>query len=282
MGNLKKYTVFLMVCIFVVSCDVDFSGFIRSNDRVEERFEQSIAWNIAHPVKNLNISTSDYTLLSASDLHIGGTGNTSTLFDYYKNSEDIALVLVGDIVSGKKEDYDRCKSITDSFPKPLYMMTGNHDLYFDGWKTFYDYFGSSTYFFTVTTPDTADLYICLDSGGGTYGKSQISWLEDLLVNERPKYRHCVVFSHVNILRTRRTTSANPMLEEVAYLLNLFTENNVGLVVNGHDHLQDKTVFGNSTYIILDALVDSYENAGFLQIKVDNEKADTEFIRLSEL
>ncbi|MDD3686029.1 MAG: metallophosphoesterase [Bacteroidales bacterium] len=281
MGNLKKYTAFLLICGLVVSCDVDFSGFIRSTDRVEERFEQSVAWNLSHPAQNLVSSSDDYTLLAASDLHIGGIENAKTLLNIYRDSADLALVLVGDIVSGKKEDYDQCKSITDSFPKPLFMMTGNHDLYFDGWKSFYNYFGSSTYYFTVTTPDTADLYICLDSGGGTYGKSQIAWLEDLLVNERSKYRHCVVFSHVNMLRTRRTTSANPMVEEVAFLINLFTEYNVGLVVNGHDHLQDKTVFGSTTYIILDALVDSYENAGFMQIKVDNEKTDTEFFRLSE-
>ena len=32
-------------------------------------------------------------------------------------------------------------------------MAGNHDLFYDGWKEFYSRFGSSTYLFTVKTPD---------------------------------------------------------------------------------------------------------------------------------
>lgn len=281
MGNLKKLLICVASCGLFFSCEVDFTGFVRSTDRVEERFEQSNSYNVSVPEQNLFSSSEDYNLLVASDLHVGGTENTKALFEIYENSDDLALVLVGDIVSGRKEDYDVFKELADSVSKPLFMMVGNHDLYFDGWKTFYEYFGSSTYYFTVNTPDSADLFICLDSGGGTLGKSQMDWLENLLENEREKYRHCVVFSHVNMIRTRRTTSANPLIEEVVYLIDLFTRHKVQLVINGHDHLQDKVIFGNTTYVITDALVDSYENAGFLQIKVDNEKTDTEFFRLNE-
>ena len=46
----------------------------------------------------------------------------------------------------------------DSVEKPVFLITGNHDLFFDGWKTFYEFFGSSTYYFTVSTPEVPDLY----------------------------------------------------------------------------------------------------------------------------
>lgn len=278
MGNLKKIIFCLFVCGMIVSCEVDYSGFVRATDRVEKRFVQSMAWNIANPQHNIICNTNNYSVIVASDLHIGGTVNTKALFNIYEGSNDIALILIGDIVSGRKEDYEVFKKISDSVTKPLLKIVGNHDLYFDGWKTYYEIFGSSTYYFTISTPDSTDLYICLDSGGGTLGKSQMDWLSDLLQTQRNQYRHCIVLGHVNMLRTRHTTSANPLIEENAHLISLFTENKVELVINGHDHHQNKTVFGNTSYIITDALMDNYKNAGYVKLSVIDSNLDTEFLR----
>lgn len=260
------------------SCELDLSGLVRSTDRVEDRFLQSYEFKSLHPVENVLVTESDYTVVVASDLHVGETKNTEKLFDLYDASDYSAMILVGDLVSGKREDYEVFKSLTDSVEKPLFLMAGNHDLYFDGWKSYYEFFGASTYHFTVTTPDTADLYICLDSGGGTLGKSQMDWLENLLLTERDNYRYCFVFSHVNMLRTRRTTSANPTVEETAYLIDLFTKNRVNMVINGHDHVQDAAKLGNTTYLITDAVVDSYEDAGYVLLSVDESSAGYEFKR----
>jgi 3',5'-cyclic AMP phosphodiesterase CpdA len=280
MGNKLKIFILLLFIAGIYSCDVDFTGFIRSTDRIEDRFIQSIEYNDNHPTENIIVNSSDYCLLAASDLHVGTTVNTEKLLDYYSSSDDIALLLVGDIVSGRREHYELLHEITDTFTKPLFMMAGNHDLYFDGWKSYYEFFGSSTYYFTVTTTDTADLYICLDSGGGTLGKSQVEWLENLLDEQRENFRYCIISSHVNILRTRITTSANPLVEEVAYLLDLFAKYDVNLVITGHDHVQDEAKIGNTTYLILDAVVDSNPNAGFLTVSVNTDNLSYEFIRFN--
>ncbi len=278
MGNkIKIFAIFCLPVLFLV-CELDLSGLIRSTDRVEKRFSQSMEYNMSHPYQNIVSATDEYSLLIASDLHVGGIVNTSKLFDSLENTDNLALILAGDIVTGKKEDYEVFKAMKDSIVKPLFLITGNHDLYFDGWKTFYEFFGSSTYYFTVTTPAGSDLYICLDSGGGTFGKSQIEWLEKLLIDSRDDYRYCTVISHVNMLRTRRTISANPLVEEVAYLVNLFAEHEVSLVVNGHDHVQDAVVFGNTTYLITDAVVDSYENAGYIQVSAYITSLNYQFVR----
>ncbi len=278
MGNKIKIFVLLSLTGFFGACEADFSGLIRSTDRVEKRFSQSVDYNQSHPYQNISTASENYSLLIASDLHIGGTKNTRELFETYESSDNLALVLAGDIVTGQREDYEVFRTLKDSVEKPVFLITGNHDLFFDGWKTFYEFFGSSTYYFTVSTPEVPDLYICLDSGGGTFGKSQIKWLEDLLKDNRDNYRYCTVISHVNMLRTRRTTSANPLVEEVAYLINLFAEYKVNLVVNGHDHVQDAAQLGNTTYLITDAVVDSYENAGYVRIDVDATGLKYEFKR----
>lgn len=280
MGDLKKLIFYLALCGMLVSCELDFTGFVRSTDRVEKRFEQSMEWNLANPEKSVASSSNNYNILVASDSHVGGTVNTKALFKIYEGSDDVAIILAGDIVTGLKEDYEVFKKLLDSVSKPLFILVGNHELYFDGWKIYYEYFGSSTYYFTVNTPDTADLYICLDSGGGTLGKSQVNWLENLLKTKRNHYRHCIIISHVNMLRTRRTASANPLVEENAYLIDVFTEYNVELFISGHDHVQNKTVLGNTTYIITDALIDGYKNAGYLKLSIGENDIDTEFIRLN--
>ncbi|MDD2634873.1 MAG: metallophosphoesterase [Bacteroidales bacterium] len=282
MGSKVIAILFLMFfAIIFTSCeyDVDLSGLIRSTDRVEKRFEESMQWNINNPCQTLNVTKENYQILVAADSHIGGMLNFSYLKNLYQQSDYLAFVIVGDIVSGKEEDYLLFMDSISDITKPLFPIVGNHDLYFDGWKYFYKYLGSSTYYFTVETPTFKDIYLCLDNSCGTFGKSQIHWLEQFLKDNRKDYRYCTVFSHVNILRTRRTTSANPMTEEVVYLLDLFAKNNIDFVITGHDHVQDEKTFGNTSYIILDALKDDNKNAGYGIMNISNTDISHEFVRL---
>jgi predicted phosphodiesterase len=281
MDNKLKILTFLIISITFFRCnsDIDFSGFFRSTDRVEERFAQSDEWNASHPFSELISNFDNYNLMIASDIHIGPTENFSLLKNIYQNSTSTALILVGDIVSGKKEDYITFRDSALNISKPKFYMLGNHDLFFDGWKTYYEFFGTSTYYFSVTTPTAKDLFICLDSGGGTLGKSQMNWLENVLKNERGNYRYCIVFSHVNILRTRRTTSSNPLVEEVSFLLDLFARYKINYVINGHDHVRNTTIFGNTTYVITDALMDSNSDASYVILNIDNTDISHNFIKL---
>jgi 3',5'-cyclic AMP phosphodiesterase CpdA len=278
MGNKLKIALSLALLAGLYSCEADFSGLVRSTDRVEDRFLQSSDFKSDFILEDLPVIENNYRVIIASDLHVGGTVNTKRLFDYYEETDFAALILAGDLVSGRREDYEVFKELVDSVEKPVFTMVGNHDLYFDGWKTYYEFFGTSTYYFLVTTPQATDIYICLDSGGGTLGKSQTEWLVNLLETKRDDYRYCFVISHVNMLRTRRTTSANPMIEEVAFLLDLYAKHDVTMVINGHDHLQDAVEFGNTTYLITDALTDTYEDAGYLILEVGETDTDYEFVR----
>ena len=193
-----------MVFLFLgCSLNVDVGGFFFPADLIDSRFKQSEQWNSTHPFKQLIVSSENYQILVAGDSHIGGyagnslsggLNNFKKLVNEAKKPENTAFLIVGDIVSGQKEDFDSLKANLPDFNiTPYFLQVGNHDLYFDGWKTFYNYFGSSTYYFSIKTPTVSDLYICIDSGSGTLGMGQLAWLKNVLETERVNYRNCFVF-----------------------------------------------------------------------------------------
>ncbi len=283
MGHrLKKYiTVLLLSSFSFTSCDeLDISGMVRSYDPVNTRFEQSLEWNAKHPYREIIVIDDEYTIMSMGDSHVGGTINLDIFYKDAKSKKAAAVVLVGDLTTGHAEDYDVFQQhIPNQDSLSSFFIAGNHDLYFDGWPRFYSRFGSSTYFFTVETNTAKDLFICLDTGGGTLGSKQLNWLSDILLKTRPEYRRCMVFTHNNFFRSRHTSSTNPQIEELRVLIELFTKNHVDMVITGHDHVHDVQQFGNTTYITMDALKDGQKNPGYFQINVIEGNIDYRFINL---
>jgi len=269
----------LAVCMSLSSCETaDLRGMFISYDSVNSRFKQSMEWNSTHPYKQLIVPTDDYSIFTMSDSHVGGTQNLETFFGNAISANSIAAVMVGDLTSGQADDYE---VFEQHLPGPgtigLFTLVGNHDLYFKGWEQFYSRFGSSTYRFSVQTPVATDLFICLDSGSGTLGSKQLDWLRKILENERNDYRHCVLFTHNNLFRFRRTTSTNPLIEELYVLMDLFIENDVDMLITGHDHKRDAEIFGNTTFIVLDALKDDYTDAGYMELHIRNGTLDYTFV-----
>lgn len=245
-----------------------------------QRFEQSVEWNDTHPYQNILVPSENYTIFSASDIHAAGTTNMDILLKKAKSEKVAALVMVGDLTNGHEADYAEFEEhLPDKDSLNYFLVAGNHDLYFGGWSEFYSRFGSSTYLFTVNTPTASDLYICLESGSFTLGRDQFDWLIKILEDVRPGYRRCIIFTHVNYFRTRHTFSTNPFSEEVATLTALFFKHNADMVVTGHDHDHSFETFGYTTYIIMDALLDGFKNAGYLKLTMTNGKINYSFEKL---
>ena len=265
---------FLILILLCSSCmdDADLSGFLYSPDPVNDRVKLSLAWNNTHSDREVFVSGTDYSLLVAGDSEVGGTVNLDTLIARANEPGNVGFVIAGDITSGNNEGYDIVKhELEEKNAGRHFMILGNHDLFFNGWDKYYSYFGSSTYAFTVKTNDTSDLYICLDSGNGTIGSRQLGWLTGVLKKERKNHRFCVIFSHVNFFRERHTFSANPLVDELHVLLDLFYTNSVDLVIMGHDHRRSEEYFGKTHYITLDAFYDGFKAASYLQLEVKNGK-----------
>lgn len=280
MGHqLKIIQLFVGISLTFTTCskEGDNDNIFASNKTANQRFKQSMEWNSLHPYHETLISSDDYFILSMADSHVGGTINLDAFFDIAKTTKASAVVMVGDLTSGQTKDYDifeRHLPPQDSLLS--FIIIGNHDLWYKGWEEFYSRFGSSTYLFTIKTTVATDLFICLDSGGGTLGDKQLEWLSSLLQSSRQKYRRCLVFTHDNLFRIRHTTSTNPSVEELHVLIEIFTENIVDMVVTGHDHEPDASLFGITRYIQMDALKDGLDNAGYFKIIINNGIIDYKF------
>jgi predicted phosphodiesterase len=271
MEIIRKAEILFLICslLFCFSCeDVDFSGFIFNTDPVNERVEQSLEWNDSHSALKITVPATEYSLLIAGDSHVGGTANLDEFITRANTTGISGMVMVGDLTTGKKEDFEIFKKELDSKNDvPFFLMIGNHDLFFNGWEHYFSMFGSSTYSFTVRTNDTTDLYICLDSGGGTHGWRQLEWLKDLLKKERKNARYCILFTHDNFFREHRTVSTNPLVDELRAIIDFCYTYSVDMVIMGHDHRRSEEFLGKTSYITLDALEDDFEDASYLKLQV---------------
>jgi hypothetical protein len=265
----------LILCTLLQSCSKE-----ETTGTANQRLSQSLEWNTNHPYRQIMVPSDDYSIYSVCDIHVGGTNNLDHMIRKTKSDKVSALVMVGDLTSGHAADYSEFeKHLPDKDSLNYFLIAGNHDLYFNGWQEFYPRFGSSTYLFTVNTPTASDLYICLESGGFTLGSDQFDWLKNILEDVRPGYRKCIIFTHVNFFRSRHTFSTNPFSEEVASLMAMFYKHNVDMVITAHDHEHSFETFANTTYIIMDALLDGFERAGYLDITVSNGKVGYSFEKL---
>jgi len=286
MGNrflkIGLFAVFFTGALLMSSCigDADFTGFFRSSVRVNERFEQSLEWNTQHAPRRIVCENNNYRLFFASDIHIGGTENFQKILNDSKSAETDGLFLVGDIVSGKEEDYNiLVESLARESIENYFIQVGNHELYFNGWKWFRQYFGTSVYPVEIVTPLAKDLVICLDTGGGTLGPLQLEWLEELLRNVRQNYRHCIVLHHCNFFQSDFSTSATPLSEELYELMNLFFTYSVDMVIMGHVHISSEENFGPTRYICLDAALDGAKNASYLRLDCSDDHLVYQYISL---
>ena len=269
--------------LLLASCryDVDVSGFVYTPVPVNERFEKSVQWNNVHPPRETTIEGSDYTILVGGDSHVGGTNNLSRMISMASEEGAAMIAIAGDLCTGWEEDYAVAAAELEGAGEiPVCVVPGNHDLYFGGWTSFYNYFGASAYTIKVHTSDTSDLFIFLDTGGGTLGSKQMEWLKQLLKEERDAHRYATVITHVNFFRNRFTPATNILNEELIVLLDIFAKHRIDLVIQGHDHKRHEELFGSTTYITLDAMKDGTGNASFLQLNVGKEKINYHFIDLN--
>lgn len=260
---------YLLLLFLASSCigKADIANMFVSDQSVNDRFQQSQSWNEIHGFSSLYSESENYEILVFGDSHLGDTINLGKLFQDAESNTALAVVMNGDITSGKVEDYATLVAFLDnhsgvkSFPVP-----GNHDLYFNGWEEYYKKLGSGSYYFEVKTPKTTDIFYCLDTGSGTLGKDQYRWFKDHLSQNRYKYQQCIVITHNNLFRFRKTFSTSPMVEEIRELLELFRIYQVNMVVNGHDHVRGTEEFVATRHIIMDALQDINPDASYLKIQ----------------
>ncbi len=286
---MKRFLTILTVSICLASCEkYYFTGmFAPAGENVDERFRQSMEYNALHGYQTIRTFSDRYVVFVFSDSHL--VGETKNLDRFVSESFQIngaapVVICLGDLVDGDKpftEFISHTSPIIENGTRKLFVTAGNHDLYWGRWKEFYKSFGASTYWFEVVTPNAKDLYISLESGGGTLGSLQREWLEEILKTKSSGYRNVIVFTHTHFFMkdTSQGHTSNYALEETYDLADLFAGYGVDIVLTGHDHHREQTAFKGVEYVIADALEESADNAGYVMLTV-GKNIETEFVSLN--
>ena len=60
----------------LTSCyEVDFTGFFMRSEKANQRFTESMEWNVLNPYKEIVTDSDEYLILVMGDSHVGGTNN---------------------------------------------------------------------------------------------------------------------------------------------------------------------------------------------------------------
>lgn len=270
------------LAVVLTSCgkNIDYMGlFMTFNESPDERFAQSMEYNGSHGYDKFSGVPDEYKVYAMSDIHVDfSTDNLDRyVSDYLADTVAVPFSLcLGDLINATGHwDYfaEHVKPVSDAGRKICYVA-GNHDIYFNQWKEFFNRFGSSTYWFEVeTVSGYKDLYIALESGSGTLGVDQREWLEKVLKDKQNQgFRHIVVFTHTHFFKkdSSQSHTSNFNLEETYDLADLFDRYDVSMVLQGHSHSRDLTIFKDVVYLRVDALEDHYPNAYYTILKVGND------------
>ena len=272
------WMLFTAILVTMASCEpIDFS----LPEPADQRFEQSRELLAEKSSRKITVQSDEYSILFMADSHAGTTNNLDSVFSIAIATGVSAVCIAGDLTSGDYRDYAVfAESLPGDDVMPTFLTPGNHDLWSDeGWTEFYQRFGPSSYFFTVSTPAANDLYIALDTGSGTLGSKQLEWLEDILQNQRSGCRRCIIFTHNDFLRVRHSEISNPLIEELTVLIDLFTRYHVDILIAGHDHEPSEELFGITDYVIAGAISDEDEDPDYMLLKVENGNLVNEFVNL---
>lgn len=269
---------------------VDLSGFfISPGDNVDSRFEQSIGYTGDKPLDIIE-TDEEYVAYICTDIHLDKTQiNLDAFMSDMRNDEKASLGLIlGDVIDRKGKMLAFASALEwkeneQKFNRPVFVIPGNHDMFFGQWDEFKELFGASVYYVEIQSPTGTDLVIALDSASGTLGKKQMEWLKTLLATSRSSYRHCIIITHTNIFKTDNSqmTSGNMPLEETIALTDLFSTYGVDMVFQGHDHYREDLYFKGVRYTTVGTIKDTAESPEYLKVHVSPNGFEYEWVNLQQ-
>ena len=244
--HVKIFFPFLLsgVLCFLSACNVDFLGFIYSND-LDERLAESDNFRFLSGGQRSLSFGDDYSFIVLTDTHIedGDAFGLEALTDVIAgNSEIKFVVILGDITqNGSEQDVNRFIDISDTFAVPCYPVIGNHDIYFGNWPVWKDLIGSTRY--RINGGGTT-LFI-LDSANAFFGMEQLNWLQRELKNTSG---HVFVFTHSNLfVNDPLDIQQLSDMKERARITSMLRDK-CDIMFMGHSHERRFNEAGNVKYV----------------------------------
>lgn len=250
----------------------DIAGMFSNNgEPVKVRFAQSMDYNATVGETHLEMGADDYTVYVCSDSHITRKAhkNLDTFIAQYNSAAKPKLAVhLGDLIDAQN-NYPCADSILHLANDRLFIIPGNHDVYFKQWDIYRSYYHTSAYWFdTNNGTKKLELYICLDSADGTMGADQREWLRHLLAQKSQEgYRRIIVCTHTHFwkLDDSQGHSSNYAMEETYELASIFAEYGVEYVWTGHKHSRQSVNFRGVHFLALDATKDSETGQAYMTV-----------------
>lgn len=270
----SKYLFFcLLAALLFAGCkkgNLDMLGmFYTLSEGAEERFAQSMEYNRAHGYDTVLVSDDNYRVYVFTDIHVDTTTfNLDTFTNTYLGDTQAApfCICLGDQINAVN-NYPKFFAYMDKIRnagRTVYATPGNHDLYYNQWQIYRDYWHTGSYYVVVVTPSGAkDFYLFLDSSDGTFGTDLRHWAETTLREAAAEnYRHRIVCTHTHFWKIDQSQghTSNYAMEEVYDMSNMFSKYKVEYVLQGHSHHRNTTIYKDVTYLRLDKMEDHYWNA----------------------
>ncbi|MCL2210445.1 MAG: metallophosphoesterase [Treponema sp.] len=251
----KFYICSLVIsALFFCGCNIDFLGFIVSNDLDERLLEKDNfifldgkkSDGTTRNWRNLNLDTHDnYSFIVLTDTHIEGDKAYGFERLYQKITPDIKFAAVlGDITqNGAAADLETFIKIADSLGIPCYPVIGNHDVYFTNWPEWKTRIGSTNY--RIDSVDKNTTLLFLDSANSFFGQKQLDWLETQLKNTG---ENVFVFTH-SPLFVKGPASMQQITDyrERSRIVSML-RNRCDIMFTGHSHKHLENETGNVRYV----------------------------------
>ncbi len=163
-----------------------------------------------------------------------------------QQQKPLFCIVLGDVVeSGAREDYAHFETFQETLENqhglPVYCIVGNHDLLNSGWDYWKASCNPGTSFYRFQTNGIS--WYFTDTGSGTMGSKQLEALESAFESDNNRK---LVFSHYPLYGG---DAGIPLFsvgnaKERARIIDLYAENKVKYVFEGHCHWGGKSDFGS--------------------------------------
>jgi hypothetical protein len=296
MNTKTLYKGLLLGLLLLAACNpnYDMRGmFDGSSPEIAERFADSRRYSDSVGVVHLQMPE-DYRLFLCGDSHIDSThyGLEKFIRSYKADKHPHLAIYMGDLINARHffahaDSIVRLDGVMATRQDTMFFTCGNHDIYFNQWKEWHKYYGSSTYWFdTYSGPQYAggkllELFICFDTAEGTLGTAQMKWLKDLLNEKKDAgYRRIIVFTHTNLFKQDNSQghTSNLSMEETYELIHLLSDAGVEYYLCGHDHSREVTNYAAVNFITLDHSNDVEEEPSYMIMEI-GRKVTYEFVSI---
>jgi len=203
-----------------------------------------------------------------------------------RDSDMEFLIHTGDIERpGGAKSWIAFKEKTAGFPKPLYIVIGNHEIYKSSREEFARFFGLPSTFHAFTHRNTR--FLILDNAGGNMPDSTLQWLDKEL-GSHPKRKNGIVHIVVAMHFPPQTDNIFPHGTVKAYadqsqrLLGILSRHKVDLLLCGHEHMHMVDEWNGVKVIVsggAGAPLVPFQRYGFYRIDVTEKGIREKFISI---